>query len=98
MSDVAEFVAGTDPLDEGSRVQCSVFNVQDGVKMELQTIVASEEWYEGVARYYSLERADSPAGPWSPVEGEQDVPASAGVIDRTDSDAGGYYRVLVELR
>jgi len=98
MSDAAEFVAGTDPTDAGSCVQCSISEVDGGVRVGLQTIVATEAWYDGMDRYYSMDRADSPAGSWEPVTGEQNVPASAGAIDRMDTGTGGFYRVRVSLQ
>jgi len=98
LTDAAEYVAGTDPGSAGSSVRCSLSGVPSGVKVEVQTVAATEGWYEGKTRYYTLQSADSPAGPWSDVLGEANVLGDGSMLDHTASDTVGYYRLQIRLQ
>ncbi len=65
-----EYVAGTDPSDPADRFALRIAREDSAVVVSLFGRSASGPGYEGMARFYRLERAvGALPGPWDPVEG-----------------------------
>ncbi len=94
VSNYAEYVAGTDPLDANSYF--NIASITPGASSVTVTFGSS------VSRLYSLlSRTNLLAGDWAPVAGQVDVPGTGGALSLSQTnlppDLTGFYRVSVRL-
>ncbi|MCS6772310.1 MAG: C25 family cysteine peptidase, partial [Kiritimatiellae bacterium] len=89
-SNYEEYMAGTDPMDDGSAfVVVTVRRTAEG-RTEVR-------WESAGGRVYAIERATSPGGPYQTVA--DNLPATPGVntwVDPEESTSTAFYRVRVK--
>ncbi len=100
LSNAAEFVAGTDPNIASSKLNLAARPVSGGMEVSCETLPATEVWYNGKTRYYTLESAPSLSGPWTGVSGAMDVPGTGTPLTRIVVSDGSaqFVRVRVLLQ
>jgi len=81
LSNIEEFIAGTDPGDETGNWKLETRLSGGQVVVSLPTIVATGPGYAGRTRQYAIEQCDgTPNSHWLPVPGYEDIPATGGTV------------------
>jgi len=101
LSNRREFVAGTDPNDPNSLFALEIAHGADNVALSFVALPAAGTGYAGVTRYYSLQAAEDPQGPWVYLPQYRDIPGDGQrhvcVMPATNS-LPQFYRGQVDLR
>lgn len=101
-SNIAEYMAGTDPTDSQSRPKLQISQMGDQIQVSFTAVQATGIGYEGKTRVYSLQRCDDlGSGAWSDVPGVSIVLAQNQVVSYeggASASGGGFYRFLVQLQ
>jgi hypothetical protein len=100
VSDIAEYVAGTDPLAEHEFLAVTVTVQGDGLLVSFPTIPAAGTGYAGLTRHYALEQcAGLACDTWQVVPGYENILGSGQIVTYTTSTAAGLslFRVRVWL-
>ena len=94
-----EYTAGTLPTDKTSRLALSVVQDHDDVTISFQTIAATGAGYEGLRRYYTLEKRPLlNQGDWQEVPGLSRILGGNQSIHHTEPVTGTqFFRVRVWL-
>jgi len=94
-----EFVAGTDPDAVGDYMKVDYAFSGGSVQVSFQTIQATGTGYDGLSRYYALEKTVSGAlDAWSAVPGCERILGAGQVVSYTaPADGAAYYRARVWL-
>jgi hypothetical protein len=88
MSNLQEFLAGTNPNDANSRLRLTSIGRQgNGIQLN---------WQGGTNVFYYVQRASTPAGPWQDVyTNPPGVSVSGAFVDPTAPATAAYYRISV---
>ncbi|MBN1671779.1 MAG: fibronectin type III domain-containing protein, partial [Kiritimatiellae bacterium] len=99
VSNLEEYIAGTDPQDESDAFAVEVSLVNGAVVVTFDTVAAGGAGYEGRSRHYALEQCVLNASAWSAVPGYEDILGAGQTVTYTPAaDAGPYaYRARVWL-
>ncbi|MBN1673692.1 MAG: hypothetical protein JXR37_21775 [Kiritimatiellae bacterium] len=100
MSNLEEFIAGTDPTGSSQYFALNVRLDNRRVVVSLPTIAASGTGYDAYTRHYALEcRAGPETAAWAPVPGFENGVGSGQTLSYTNTgpSAAGYYRARVWL-
>ena len=99
VSNLDEYTAGTLPTDKTSRFALSVVRNHDDVTISFQTIDATGAGYEGLRRYYTLERRPLlNMGDWQEVPGLSRILGATQSVTYTEPVTGAqFFRVRVWL-
>ena len=97
VSNAAEFIAGTDPLDAGSSPDLTIGLAAGSARVAFTARPATGAGYQGRSRYYALEQRNlSAGGAWQTVSGMSRVPAAGQTVYHAGQ--GGFaYRTRVSL-
>ncbi|MBN1673180.1 MAG: fibronectin type III domain-containing protein, partial [Kiritimatiellae bacterium] len=79
LSNLDEYIAGTDPVQNGSWFMVDVA-LSNGVVVSFPTVQATGAAYAGKSRYYTLEEKTGPAGAWLVVPGYSKIPGQGQVV------------------
>ena len=96
-----EFVAGTNPNDPNSLFALEIDQGTENVAISFVALQAVGTGYAGVTRYYSLQTAEDPQGPWQPLTDYRDIPGDGQThvcTIATTNAAPQFYRGEVDLR
>ncbi len=101
LSDLAEYIAGTNPTNSASASLLSIVQPGGQPVISFTALAAQGVGYAGLSRYYSLEtKSDLGAGGWADVAGYTELLATNQVVTYpmpTDAPLR-FYRMRVELR
>ena len=102
LSDLQEFIAGTDPTTNADCFAVNVGLSADGLLVSFPARTADGPGYAALSRHYALERnaGPQPAGGWLPVTAAYAdiVPATPGTISYTNaSQPNAFYRARTWL-
>lgn len=97
LNNLGELIAGTDPDDDADCFRLHIDSVDGSVQVSLPTIDATEYWFGGKSRFYSLHRAAELSNSWESIPGKQDIPASAGTLIHSTAGSTGFFRGSVSL-
>lgn len=76
ISDLGEFIAGTNPLDANEFPTVLIASTLAGATVSFQAHPTSGAGYENRSRYYTLQQSDDlSSGTWSAVPGLEKIPA-----------------------
>lgn len=93
-----ELTAGTDPDDDTDFFQLDIESVDGSVQVDLPTVDATEYWFGGQRRFYSLQHAAQLPGSWEPIPAKQDIPAGSGDITYSPTGGTGFFGASVSLQ
>lgn len=95
-SDLAEYIAGTDPKDPASFLQMRLSANGQDLTASVQTIVATGDSYKGLTRYYTLQQATdlSPTNAWGNIQGYIDLPATGNPVAYVQQATSGQPRFM----
>ena len=100
LTDLDEYVAGSDPTNEMDRLTLDLGSGEDGVLVSFPTVEASGTGYDGLVRRYALEQraALGATGGWTTVSGYADVAGLGQTVSYTNPAPGSCcYRARVWL-
>lgn len=101
MSNLEEYIAGTDPRQKGSWFMVDVGLSAGQIVVSFQTRAASGAGYEGESRHYALERCTGAGtqGTWTPVPGYENILGAGQNVVYTDTapDVPSCFRARVWL-
>ncbi|MBN1669649.1 MAG: tyrosine-protein phosphatase [Kiritimatiellae bacterium] len=102
LCNLEEYIAGTDPRQNGSWFAVDVGLVDGRIVVSFPTVTASGAGYDGLTRHYALEQriGTDPAAAWLAVAGYEDVPGTGMTAAYTSADAEAHacYRARVWLQ
>jgi hypothetical protein len=102
MSNLREYIAGTNPTDAASRFVCRIHLNDSQAVVSFDTIEATAEHYPGKSRRYDLEFTTNLApAAWSGVPGFADLPGVNNTVSHTNPVSGQvptFYRARVHLQ
>jgi hypothetical protein len=102
VTNLKEYLAGTDPQDPNSRFALVITQAVSGVQISFSALAASGTGYEGQDRYYTLESATNPkAIAWPSLVGYSNILGSGQRVPYTlpaTNPSPAFYRGRVELR
>ncbi|MBN1671939.1 MAG: heparin lyase I family protein [Kiritimatiellae bacterium] len=87
LSNLEEYVAGTDPTAGGSCFAVDARLVGGQVRLSFPTIAAAGPGYDGCTRHYALESAAVGQGPWRPVPGCADIIGAGQLVRYTTTES-----------
>ncbi|MBN1670860.1 MAG: lamin tail domain-containing protein [Kiritimatiellae bacterium] len=100
LSNLEEFIAGTDPTGSGSSFEVDVSLHGGQLVVEFQARAAAGAGYDGYTRHYALESRAGTAAPWEPVPGYADILGAGQTVSYTNAtpEEATYYlgRVWLE--
>jgi hypothetical protein len=97
VANVAEFIAGTDPLDPGSAPTLLIGLADGSPRVSFTAYAAAGAGYQGRSRYYSLEQQDLSSGSaWQTVSGMSRIPATGQMVYHA-GQGGLAYRTRISL-
>ncbi|MBN1674873.1 MAG: fibronectin type III domain-containing protein [Kiritimatiellae bacterium] len=87
LSNLEEYVAGTDPTDGSAVLGLHVQLASGAVLVSFPTVEAAGTGYAGSSRHYCLERRDvlGPDGNWAGVPGYEDIGGAGQTVTCTDT-------------
>jgi hypothetical protein len=94
MNNYAEWRAGTDPTNAGSRCQISGFGCQGGIVSDTNLVLS---WTGVAGKFYTIQKGTNVVDGF-PLALETGIPGAGGVNSRTVivDQATGFYRLKVE--
>lgn len=103
LSNLGEYVAGTDPSNSTRYFDVNLGLSNQLLKVWFDTVAATGENYQGVGRWYSLEKKTdlSPTSLWSGVGGFSELPGNGARVEYTNRIDGSrplFFRGRVWLR
>lgn len=99
-SNLAEFVAGTNPTNAFSAAGVAVRRNGTDTLVEFDAVAAQGPGYSGTIRYYTLESTDDlTSGVWTPVPGCVDVVGTGDLVSHsvTLSNSPAFFRTRIRL-
>lgn len=96
-----EFVAGTNPHDPNSRFVLAIDQGTESVAISFVALQTLGAGYAGLNRYYALETALDPQGPWTALPDYQNMPGDGQIrvcVVAVTNGAPQFYRGQVDLR
>ncbi len=101
MADGVEYICGTDPNVPGSCFELRPQMVGGQIVVTFLAAAASGAGYDGLTRYYSLEKLTSLVdGDWTPIAGYESITGAGQTVTYTETSPGqtAYYRTRVWLQ
>ncbi len=96
-SNLDELIAGTDPNNGADRFDLGIRWTSGSVVVDLPSVEATEYWFGGKRRIYSLYHAAELSGPWQAVPGGLHIPASPSGFAHQATGGAGFYRGTVSV-
>ncbi len=99
-TDHEEYIAGTSPTRPEDAFRLAIQVEGETLVVSLRALAAAGVGYEGRQRYYALESADAPAGPWRLVENHSRIPGANQLVRHLTpgvTNAPAFFRARVWL-